>query len=151
MTTPVMSDPPEKLDNDYVRTTLKSIKKSQSDQILLEAERAGAAKLRAKFAALFGSIFTAAVVGGFLWVLDAQSQLQTHDSEIAHIKERQLEHGHRDLENQANETNHRVDAVERGQKLRDAQFARRDQEQHERLEQILQAVRQNRRGRRWGD
>lgn len=105
-----------KLDPSYVRRTLSDLKKGQASQREIEAERTGASKLTAKLLTFFGTVITAAAIGGFVWVWDAQAANHRQDAEIVHFEERMHSHdpapaGHEDLEASVLENSRRIAAA----------------------------------------
>lgn len=146
---PILSDVPPKIDNGYVRKTLSEIKRAQAKQATIEAERSGASKLTTRLVTLFGTVMTAAVVGGFVWVLDVQSQNQAQDTAIQYLNDGSLRsHGHRDIENTHSEGMRRVDAIETWQKNLGERLDRRDKAMAKKFDEIIKEIR---RRRTWGN
>jgi len=138
-----VTEPPRKLDDDYIGKTLTQIKTAQAEQARIEAERTGASKMTARLLTLFGSILSASAIAGFVWVWDAQSTNQAQSSEIERLEERQREHGHSDIERSVGVSTRRVDGLERAHKNINARLDR----QGEQLDSILLELR---RPRTWG-
>ena len=153
---PMVSDPPPKLDDEYVRAKLTAITQTQSKHAKIEAERAGASRLTARLVAVFGSLITAAAVASFVWVWDANVTNHAQDARIERIDERGREHdppppGHTELEREAVATARRVDANERSNKAINDRLDRMDREQESRHREVLEELRRLRATRRtWG-
>jgi len=153
---PYVSEAPPELPSSYVRKTLTEIKKAQQAQVVIEAERAGAQKLRTRLFAIFGSMITAAAIGGFVWVWDAQASNQSQDAAIERINERAHEHdptppGHEEIEAQQATTDRRVDGIERSTKAITGRLDRMEREQATRHAETLAEIRRLRNARRtWG-
>lgn len=154
---PITSTPPSgELDNEYVRKTLHAIKVELAGQREIEAERAGAAKLRNRLIAGFGSLITAGALAGFGWVATVQSKTTTHEVQIERIEERAHDHdpppnGHEDLDERIDSNRDRVQAVEHTTRGIGSRLDRMEREATTRHNEITAELRRLRNARRtWG-
>lgn len=143
--TAAQSQPPP-LDSRAIRKQLAEIKEAQDEQSDIEAQRTGAGKLTAKLVTLFGAIITAAAVGGFVWVWDAQASNARQDSDLRHIIERTHEHdpaplGHGEITAAQRATERRVDGLEAAQSAVNARLDRADAKQTRRHQDLMEAIR----------
>jgi len=123
----------------FVRATLAKIQKVQAEQSMIEAKRAGASKLLARLIAVFGSLMTAAAIGGFVWVWTAQTSNALQDVAIEQLVKRDSQH--EDMQTANHEIERRIDEVERATKSINTRLNRIEKENSERHGEVLQELR----------
>ena len=148
--------PPSKLDDDYLRRKLEAISKSQARQNQIEAERTGAGKSQARLIAIFGTLITAAAIGGFGWVWSTSADTARQSAAIERISERQSDHdpappGHDEIEAAIHSNDRRIDASEQTMRTINERLDRIERESGERHREVLEELRRLRNARRtWG-
>lgn len=156
--TPSSAPPAAKLDDAYIRKTLRSIKDAQSKQSRIEAERTGASKMTSRLLAVFGSMITAGAIGCFVWVWDAQQTSADQGAAIHRVERMQTVHsdlvGHPDLAATQHATERRIDGIEAAQKAIGERLDRSERDQLTRHRELLEELRHlraaSRQPRTWG-
>lgn len=143
-----------KMSERTLRNTLEGIEKAQLAQRDIESKRAGASSTRAKLLGAFGGLLTAAAIGGFVWVWDAQTTNALQDAAIQQVQLDARNHdapppGHGDLTAADVVLQRRVDGVEGATKAINERLDRNDTTAATRHAEILRALRERRRSR-WG-
>lgn len=156
---PIVTKPPPRLDDEYVRAKLHAISLAVAKQAKVEAERAGASKFTARLLALFGTVITAGAVAGFGWVWSVQASTADHESRLHTLETNpHAEHGHRaldseigDVDGAVEEVDDRVDGLDASTKVITQRLDRIEREQAERHSDVMQELRRLRGTRRtWG-
>jgi len=147
------STPPRRLDDEYVRRKLDLISRAQSKQAQIEAERTGASKNTSRLIAIFGTLITAAAIGGFGWVWSTSSETSRQSSAIERISERQAEHdpnppGHEEMITATRTNERRIDGVDAATKQINARLDRIEREGATRHSEVLEELRRLRNTRR---
>jgi len=150
---PIPSEPPRKLDNDYVRAALKAIKETQAEQAHIESERAGAAKYRNRLLTVFGGVMTAAAIGVFGWMWHADKTIDAHTSKITQLSTNPARpHGHASLASEQRATQKQVNGLQGSHEALTERLDNNATAQNEKLDNILNAVRHgNAQRRTWGN
>lgn len=117
----------------------RSVSRALNRQARTEAERTGASKTTGKIVALFGSIITAAALGGFGWLWNTQAKGQEHEARIARMTEVQQEQVESLDANEASDHDVERRVVANESAIRSI---------NERLDRILEELRQQRGNRR---
>ena len=157
---PGVSNPPHKMSERTLRTTLERIESTIEEQKTIEAERAGAAKLRTRILTAFGGVITAAAVAGFAWVWDAQTTNALQDVAIEQLARDARTHdptppGHEELgelETHDVALDRRVDAAENASKAINVRLDNMEKQSKTRHDAVLLELRRIRTRRpTWGD
>lgn len=150
-----VSDSSPKISERTLCVTLERIEKAQREQRDIENKRAGASSTRARLLTAFGGVLTAAAIGGFVWVWDAQTTNALQDAAIEQVQLDARNHdapppGHGDLAAADVALQRRVDGVEGATKAINERLDRNDTTATERHRQILEELRRRRAPRTWG-
>jgi len=133
-----VSTPPKGVafDEEYVRSSLRAIKLAQATQAEIEAERTGASKTTSRLVTVFGTLITAAAIGGFAWVWNANATNAVQEVELGELATNPpSSHGHDEiiraehrnesdissLKSSYSEINRRLDRMEREAETRHAE------------------------------
>ena len=148
-----VSTPPRgPLDDDYVRASLKQIKQAQAEQAKIEHERTGASKTTSRLVTVFGSLITAAAIGCFVWIWNANATNAAQSVEIETLENNPPStHGHAEMEREARERERRLGALEGSYTAINARLDRIEREEAARHAEVLEELRRLRGSpRRWG-
>jgi len=150
-----VSSPPKgaALDDDYVRSSLRSIKLAQAEQAKIEHERTGASKTVGRLVTIFGSLITAGAIAGFAWIWNANATNASQAVEIEVLENNPPNtHGHVEIVNESRERERRIGALEASFVEINNRLDRNEREQAARHAEVLEELRRLRAGspRRWG-
>lgn len=142
----IASNPPKRLDDEYVRRKLDAISRAQARQAQIEAERTGAARNVSRLVATFGALITAGAIALFGWVWQTSAATSRHESAIERVSERQLEHdptplGHADIEASIRENDRRIIEAHSATKQINARLDRIEREGSQRHREVLDELR----------
>lgn len=149
----LVSVPPSRLDDQYIRGKLDTLARGMARQERTEAERTGAQKNTSRMVGFFGTFITAGALGLFGWVWQTAAQTQRHEALIDRTIERAAEHdpsppGHEELELAIRNNERLVEASDSVTKQINVRLDRIESEGSDRHREVLEELRRLRTSRR---
>lgn len=144
-TAPHAGDGAGGIDVEYLRNSLRQIKQAQAEQSRIESERTGASRTAGRLVAVFGSLITAAAIGGFAWVWNANADNRRQEVQIETLQSNPPPtHGHAVIDRDARAIELRIVAIESSYAAITSRLDRIERENTARHTELIEELRRSR-------